>query len=260
MRALERLGTGGRLRVAAAALAAATLAVAGARAEGLRAHAVSYRTAFKGIGAGDLRLTLKTDEGRERWNYETRVFPSFLARFVVSPDLHEHSVFAVTAEGIEPHSYRIDDGSGDRGKLTALRYDWTRGRVSGIARGRALDLAIAPGTQDTMTIRVAVMADLLAGREPQEYVMLDGDELKTYIYRRIGSARLKTALGELDTVIFTSARKGAGSHDRSWQYWYAPTLGYLPVRIEQREDGSARLSFAVRSLSWLEPAVSGPTP
>jgi hypothetical protein len=244
---------GARAAMALASLAAlAALGTAGARAEGLRAHSVSYRTAFKGIGAGDLRLTLRPDSAREQWTYETRAYPSFLARFVVSPQSREHSVFTLAADQIVPQRYQIDDGSHDPAKVTDLHYDWARGKV--------LDLAIPPGTQDTMTIRVAVMADLLAGREPHEYTMLDGDELKVYVYRRIGTARLKTALGEYDTVIYSSDRKGSGGRGRTWQYWYAPELDYLPVRIEQREDGSARLSFALHSLEWLEPAATGPAP
>jgi Protein of unknown function (DUF3108) len=253
-----------RTRAAVAALAA-TLAIAAgaipavrARADGLRAHVIVYHCVFKGIGAGDLQLTLKPDDSREHWSYETRAFPNLLARFVVSPESRERSLFVLGNDGIQPQQYRIDDGSGDRRKLTDLHYDWVHGRVSGIARGKAIDLAIPPGTQDAMTIRAAVIADLLAGREPQEYTMLDGDELKVYVYRRLGTARLNTALGEVDTLLFSSDRKGSNGRGRTWQYWYAPSLDYLPVRIEQREDGNTRFSFAVRSLDWLEPAVSGP--
>ena len=245
--------------VAALLVAAAALPAVEAAADGLRAHQIVYRTAFKGIGAGDLQLTLTADESRQSWSYETRAFPNLLARFVVSPQSRERSVFALGHDGVEPHQYRIEDGSGDRSKLTDLRYDWAAGRVRGIARGQPLELAIKAGVQDTMTIRLAVVADLLAGREPREYTMLDGDELKVYVYRRLGPARLKTALGELDTEVYSSDRKGSDGRGRTWQYWYAPSLGYLPVRIEQREDGAARLSFVMRSLAWLEPAISGPS-
>jgi Protein of unknown function (DUF3108) len=252
------LRTGAPAAVLCALLAA--LPAVGVRAEGLRAYQAVYRSSFKGIGAGDLQLTLKPEAGRAQWNYETRVQPSFLARFVVSADSREHSSFEVNGEVIEPLRYLIDDGSGDRSKITDLHFDWARGRVTGLARGKPLDLAIAPGTQDTMTIRAAVMADLLAGREPGTYTMLDGDELKVYEYRRVGGERLRTALGELDTVIYTSSRKGASARERTWRYWYAASLGYVPVRIEQREDGTARLAFVLRSLKWLEPATSGPAP
>ena len=40
-----------------------------------------------------------------------------------------------------------------------------------------------------------------------------------------------------------SAAQGSNGHDKTWKYWYAPKLGYLPVRAEQLEDGHTRLSF-----------------
>jgi hypothetical protein len=252
---LRRLARALAAGVLSATAAFATAAPARA-VEALRAHEITYHTAFKGIGAGDLQLTLRPDGAPDRWRYETRPFPSVLARFVVSADSRERSVFLLKPEGVEPQHYLIDGGA-DPSKRTELKYDWARGRVTGTSRGAALDLAIKPGTQDTMSIRIAVVADLLAGREPSEYAMLDGDEVKHYVYHRAGTAHLKTALGELDTVIFTSERKGSDGRDRTWQYWYAPSLGWLPVRIEQRQDGAARLTFLVHSFKWLPP--SGPT-
>ena len=81
--------------------------------------------------------------------------------------------------------------------------------------------------------------------------MLDGRDLKHYVYTRVGTARIPTALGEVDTVIYRSDRKGSNGKGRIWQYWYAPSLGWLPVRIEQREDGNTRMTFTLRALKWL---------
>jgi hypothetical protein len=221
----------------------------------LRAHEVVYHFAFHGLSGGDLKLTLKHDAEPEHWIYETRADPSFLARLVVSGDSLERSWFRVTPTGVEPMRYKLDDGTPKHGDDAELRYDWERGRVSGTVRGGALDLATEPGLQDVMSIRAAPMADLLAGREPHEYAMLDGREIKHYIYSRHGTAKIKTVLGDLETVIIDSDRKGADSHARMWRYWYAPSLNWLPVRIEQREDGQTRMALTVRSLKWLEPAA-----
>ncbi len=222
-----------------------------AHAEDLRAHQVTYHTTFKGLSAGDLQLTLKPAAQPGEWTYETRAFPSFLASFVISGGSLERSVFRLTASGVEPVRYQLSDGSGRREKETDLRYEPGQNRVQGTVEGQPLDLVLEPGTQDVTSIRAALLADLAAGREPHEYAMLDGRELKRYIYTTVGTARIATALGEIDTVIYRSDRKGADSRARLWQYWYAPALGYLPVRIEQRETGSTRMTFTLRSLKWL---------
>jgi hypothetical protein len=242
------------MTLVAGALAAAFFALLpafAAQAQGLRAHQATFRTTFKGLNAGDLQLTLTPDAQPDTWMYETRAFPSFLASFVISPKSIERSWFRVTPNGVEPHRYQLNDGSGDGDKATDFAYDSAANRVTGKADGKPLDMAIDAGTQDVTSIRAALMVDLGAGREPHEYAMIDGREIKHYVYTRVGTARVQTVVGEVDTVIFRSDRKGSNGHGRIWQYWYAPSLDWLPVRIEQREDGNTRMTFVLRSLKWL---------
>ncbi len=240
------------MTAAARALGAACLALAAvaAAADGLRPHEVVYQFLFKGVSGGELELRLRPDTRPDTWIYETFAHPNFLASFFVSANSVERGWFKVTAAGVEPQRYLLTDGSSKKEDASDLTYDWARGRITGEARGAPLDLPLEPGTQDVMSIRAAVLVDLLAGREPHEYAMLDGRELKRYVYTRVGTARLKTDIGEYDTVIYESDRKGSDGRGRIWRYWYAPALGWLPLRAEQREDGKARMTLAVRSLHW----------
>jgi hypothetical protein len=228
--------------------------------QGLRAHDVLYQFLFKGVSGGELELKLRPDTAPDSWIYETHAHPNFLASFFVSSNSVERGWFRVTPAGVEPQRYHIDDGSSDKSNSSDLSYDWARGRVTGMARGQPLDLEIGPGTQDVMSIRAVVLVDLLAGREPHEYAMLDGRELKHYVYTRVGTAKLKTDIGEFDTVIYKSDRKDSDGRGRIWQYWYAPSLGWLPLRAEQREDGKTRMTLAIRSLKWLDTPAAAPVP
>jgi hypothetical protein len=219
-------------------------------ADELRAHEITYHTTFKGFSAGDLRLTLSRDGGSDSWVYETRAFPSFLASLVVSPESLERSWFRVTPQGVQPKRYALTDGGHDPEHQTDLNYDWTRNRVNGKVSGKPFDGSLEPSQQDVNTIRLAPVVDLLEGREPGEYPLLDGRDVKHYTYPKKGTAKLQTELGELDTLIYESQRVNYDGTGRTWRYWFAPSLGFLPVRIEQREDGRARLTFTVRSLKW----------
>ena len=253
------LARAGRLVGCLVAAVASLGLAAPATADGLRAHDVVYQFLFKGVSGGTLELKLLPDSAPDHWIYETHAHPNFLASFFVSANSIERGWFRVTPTGIEPSRYLLEDGSGDKSNGSDLHYDWVRLRVTGEARGRPLDLAIEPGTQDVMSIRAVVLVDLLAGREPHEYAMLDGRELKHYVYTRVGTAKLKTDIGEFDTVIYKSDRKDSDGRGRVWQYWYAPALGWLPLRAEQHDDGKVRMTLAIRSLKWLDAAVA-PTP
>lgn len=216
----------------------------------LRPHVVTYRVAFKGMAAGDLQLKLSRESG-DVWRYETRPQPSFLARMVVSASSIERGTFRLGANGVQPLTYSLDDGTDQRGKDEAsFDYDRGTGRVRGYARGEPLDLELVPGLQDPLSIRAAILLDLLRGRELGEYPMIDGRQIRTYVYRRAGTETLKTAVGTVETVVYTSAREGADARAKTWKYWYAPSLGWLPVRIQQIDKGQPRLAFEIRSVEF----------
>ncbi len=239
---------------------AALTAASPVRADDLRPHEITYHTTFRGFSAGDLRLSLIRDDANEGWIYETRAFPSFLASLVVSPESLERSWFRITAQGVQPKRYALTDGGHDPEHQTELTYDWAHNRMSGRVDGKPLDSTLEPSQQDVNTIRLAPVVDLLAGREPSEYPLLDGRTIKHYTYPKKGAAKLQTEIGDVDTVIYESERKNYDGTGRTWRYWFAPSLGWLPVRIEQREDGRARLTFTVRSLKWTDSTSRPATP
>ena len=60
-----------------------------------------------------------------------------------------------------------------------------------------------------------------------------------------GTARIETALGALDTVIYTSRRPNS---DRTTRTWVAPALGYLPVRAERVRGKKVEFTLKLESL------------
>ncbi len=217
----------------------------------LRAHTAVYRVAFKGIGAGDFELRLRALPAAGHYRYETIPHPVLLARLLVSADSREVSEFEVGPNGVVPESYHLDDG-GSHTDDVRMHYDWERGRVTGTSAGHPLDLELAAGTQDVMSIRAAILYDLAAGKTTAEYRMIDQGEVKTFVYRAVGHETVRTPQGSYETVVWVSARKGSDGRDKTWRYWYAPALGYLPVRAAQLEDGKTRLLFEL-SRATLEP-------
>jgi hypothetical protein len=224
-------------------------------------HEATYRTTFKGIGVGDLQVTLSHDATTDLWTYETRAQPNVLARLMVSPQSVEQSVFRATANGIAPIRYHITDGSSRAEGAAALSYDEANHHVTGQVKGIALDLPFEGALTDPLSIRAAVLFDLNAGRTPTEYAMIDNKEIKHYTYHFVRAERANTALGSMDTVVYESERAGAQGHGRSWRFWYAPALHHVIVRAEQRDDGHIRLLMTIHSIHWkTSNSSSGPIP
>ena len=86
-------------------------------------------------------------------------------------------------------------------------------------------------------MQALVLARLRRGAEPGTIPMIEKDRVKVYRYTFLRRERLKTAIGEFDTLAYTSSREGS---DRETISWYAPALGYAVVKAEQRIDGRKR--------------------
>jgi hypothetical protein len=104
-----------------------------------------------------------------------------------------------------------------------------------------VNLQLTEGTQDLMSIQIEVLLDLENGNLPSAFQILDKDEIKNFNYTADGPARIRTALGELDTLVVSSQRPG---NSRVLRMWFAPSLGFIPVQAERYRDG--KLEFALR--------------
>lgn len=199
---------------------------------------------WKGVNAGTASLEL-VQQSPGRWRYTSRNHARGLFRLAFPDDITQVSDFTLNGDP-RPLRYRGDDGGTDSDRDVRLDFDWSTGRVTGVAEQKKVDLEIRPGLQDPMTIQIAIMVDLAAGRRPSTYWMVDKWKIKDYEYRSEGAARLRTAAGELDTVIWSSRRPGS---DRLTRVWYAPALGFTPVRAERTRGGKTEVTMTLRSLA-----------
>lgn len=215
-----------------------------AAAGALAPFRVEFAVAWRGINAGTSALQLER-LAPGIWRYSARNNARGLARLVFPGEITQVSEFTLD-DAVRPRRFLGDDGSGDTRHDIRLEFDWVAGRVRGIAERQPVDLPLQPGTQDPMSVQIALMVDLAAGRTPTEFWLIDKNRIKDYEYRSEGTARIATAAGEFDTVIWSSRRPGS---DRLTRVWYAPSLGYLPVRAERMRGGRIEIAMTLRSLA-----------
>jgi hypothetical protein len=207
---------------------------------------VRFSVEWKGMNAGSSSLTLRRT-GPRSFRYESRNTARGLFQLAFPGDITQTSEFELDAQDRpRPLRYLGDDGSREGRKDVALIFDWEKGRVSGMAEQQPVDLALQAGVQDPMTVQIAVMLELAAGRKPERYFLMDKDEVKEYVYTCEGSVRIRTALGELETIVCSSSRPGS---NRITRVWYAPSLGYAPVRAQRVRGGKTEITMLLRRLS-----------
>lgn len=229
------------LAVASGAAPAENAASAGAP---LRPFSAKFDVKYKGITAGTTHLDLKRD-GQGVYTYESRANARGIFRIAFNDEITQTSWFVIVDGRVVPVRYLADDGSDDTDRDIRLEFDWDAHRARGVAEDREVEVELPEGAQDAMSIQAAHLLDLARGGQSMSYDMVDKDRVKEYDYRLEGTQRIKTAIGELDTVIYRVERKGSKRVTRTW---HAPALGYLPVKGERVRDGKREFQMEIASL------------
>jgi hypothetical protein len=193
-----------------------------------------YQASYRGISGGQIEQYLHPGPAAGQWVFEARAYPNLLGRIAVSPDARQRSLMEATPAGIRPLTLVFDDGSDSSAKDVNVTFDWASGHVRGQAKEKTFDYATQPGMQDTVSVQVAMIQELVAGREPKSFWILNGAKLEQYRYWSEGRATVVTPYGQFETVVWASQRDGSKRVNRMW---HAPSLGYVPVQAIQYNKG-----------------------
>jgi len=208
---------------------------------GLEPFTATYRVKYGSLGVGISRLGLERGDGPGRWVLKSEADARGLARLLASETLVQTSWLQVENGEVRPLRFRFDDGMERKEEDVTLDFDRTKGRVTGTAKGKPVDLEMLPNAQDPVSNQVAAMLDLIQGREPEPYAMYDNAKrAKVYDYRFLRRETLKTDAGSYETVVYATSREGS---DRETVMWLAPSLGYLAVQVESYRKGKRGFSM-----------------
>lgn len=207
------------------------------------------------LGNADFSLAPSARPGCHTYRYVAR--PVGLAKLFIG-QLTEVSDFCVEQGEIVPKAYsftRTDEPEDDY----ALRFDQDAGKVFG--PGDQVRPLPADAT-DRLLIQMAVRDFLVRNiderelpTQPRDFTMVEDDRIKTYTLQVKGRERVKTPAGELDAIRVERIKDPR----KTTLFWISPDLGYIPVRVEQRKDGSEQLSVALESIppGMTRPANAG---
>jgi hypothetical protein len=211
---------------------------------GIAPFTAHYQADWKGISIGTSDIQLAQGAGPGQYLYTWTITARGIFRVAYHDDLVQKSWLTMTGDHVRPDKYHGKEGSSS----VELNFDWQNMRATGLSETKPVDLKLKEGTQDVMSIQVEVMLDLKHGNLPKTFQIIDKDQLKEFIYTQEGSAKIRTAIGEIDTVIVTSQRTG---NNRILRMWFAPSLGFVPVQAERSRDGKVEISMRIKSVDHL---------
>lgn len=225
-----------------AALLCAALAAPRADADELKPFEASYAWSWHGLTVAE--SSVKLERRGDNWFYASKSSPRGIGKMFSERPVQK-SILRVTDKGVQPLSYEADDGTSSTKRDAKVQFDWEHGRITGVYEDVKVDMPLQPGIQDDLSAQISLMVELLAGREPQQLEMIDTNTVREYHYTRETQESLSTALGKIDTIVYRSQKTGS---PRVTRFWCAPSLGYIPMRVQQTKGDDVQWTMQVQSV------------
>ena len=214
---------------------------AGADPSDLQPFRATYNAEWKGMTAATSTVELR-NSGPDTYTYSSVNSARGVFRMAFPDALTQISTFKLMDGRIVPVTFA---GMDEKDRPINLHFDWQNKRVTGVAKEKPVDLTLPDGAQDAMSLQIASLRNLASGNLRGTVWMIDANKLKEYELTLEGKARIATALGELDTVIYSSKRANS---DRLTRTWVAPTLGYLPVKAQSIRGKKVEVTLLLQSV------------
>lgn len=205
---------------------------------------VVYEVGNNYINAGDARLKLTNRD--ELWHYSLDIKPKGVFKLAGKGRISENSTFTlVESDGevfLHPQSYqyRQDD---ERRRAIDASFAWDNNTVTHIYRGETVTETFSDPLLDRLTVTLLIMNALRHDFDRVELPVFDSATIKQVEFVNEGHEFLKTRQGSIDTIRVMNRNATGGS--RETITWFAPSLDYLPVKIEhkKRDELVVRLSL-----------------
>jgi hypothetical protein len=201
---------------------------------------VEYSVGNNLINAGIAKLKLKSNG--DEWIYSLKTEPSGIFRLTGRGRIHEVSTISVSNEKLIPKSYSYKQSDNAKKRNIDAIFNWKKQELTIKRKGEEEIEALTDPVLDRLSVTLAIMTQVRNGFSRAEMQVLDAGKIKTMQFINEGRQRLKTKLGTLQTIVVRRLRKGSS---RETLTWFAPSLNYVPVQIEQLKRGElvARLKI-----------------
>ena len=198
-----------------------------------KAYSADYELSINGQTVGTAQRSLsQLDSGH--WIYQTTAHAGIIAQAT------ESSEFVIQGEQLRPISYHLQRQMLFSQRHTDLDFRWDEKKlVTHTERDAKRSFPLPEASLDKLSLEIQMRHDLQTHAAKLSYALADADGIKHYDYQITAHEQLHTALGDLDTLKIE--RPNATQNQRQTIFWVAPSLGDLPVQVEQVEHGTVFL-------------------
>lgn len=202
-----------------------------------------YEVHHNSIYLGDtVRKLIKQEDGR--WHYSSHTEAKGFVSMFVKDRIIESSTLDITPDGIKPYVYAYDQSGGKRERKFKLEFLWDKNTLNNTFLKQELELA--PGTQDLLSFVLQIMVQLQRDKEVINMHIADKKRVDDYQLQVTGTENIETPYKTLPTVVLLSNKI---KDKMQFKIWCAPSLQYLPIKIQKIEDDGDEDVLSLKSLT-----------
>ena len=208
----------------------------------------TYSLFSSGLEIAQMERTMRK-QGEDEYLYSSNTSTVGLVAVFHKDHIVEESRWKLVDNQVRPLVYTYQRSRGKKDRRINIQFDWDNKLINNVVNERRKQMPLEEGMLDKLLYQYALMRDLLNNQPEIAYDVTDGGKMKKYNFDRMEEEVVHTPLGDLQTVKLQKVK-----HDDTSKLiiWSAPSLGYLPVKVESTdEDGRATIAI-IQSLTWLQ--------
>lgn len=217
--------------VAAALLAFAAPAFA---ADAIKPFHAEYATLRNGDEVGRTMLDLG-DNGDGTWTLRSETRGTSGLAKIAGIHIVETSRFRWKDGRPEALAYDYKQEGAFKQRTRHADFDWTSNEVRVNEGGQTFRYPVAAGIIDRQAVTLALATDLVGGANAFDYKVAVKDRVEPMRYVRGAVETLKVPAGEYRAQLMQRDGEPGTDRKRVARSWFAESLGWLPVQIEQTE-------------------------
>lgn len=194
----------------------------------------------------EVRMSLKlTQKGIYRFTSRSEAV-GMLAWFM-SDVITEESIFRMDGHHFRPVSYEYRHKGSSKNRDESIIYDWTNGVAELDYRGNTSTVELEEGTIDRFLLQLSTAAALDKGADRYAVRVLDNGRVTQFTLQAADEEKIRTPAGSYTTLPVSKSDK---DDDKRITFWFAPTLNYVPVRIERVKKNEEPMRMELKRIAF----------
>ncbi len=213
-----------------------------------------YTVSSRSMAVAQLHQQLVTDGNNNIRTMISKTKPLGLAKMFGPTLIQETSTWYQTGDQIKSFNYAYDRTGGRKEKHITTVFDWSTNQIDIDYKGRSFQLPLSPDTFDKLSYQHALINDLIADKKELHYRVVDKYRIKEYTLVRQGTETITTPFGKFEALKLIRQRIKTDNDkpERQTTLWCAPSLGYLPIKLEHIEKDGAKYTALLQTLSGIK--------